>query len=137
MFFDCNCISFIFRKKFSKMANTLFNKVEGKITYVSPISSFSYRNGAPGYVQHFILTDVIKKMDIENGNNEKVLNFKIVIWNELVSQNLLKLDSFYIISNFNIKETELSRRSSDISPFEVHLKKNSLLEEVSYINYFV
>ena len=112
------------------MANTLFNKVEGQITYASPISSFSYKNGAPGYVQHFILTDVIKKRDNENGNNEKVLNFKIVIWNELVSQNLLKLDSFYIISNFNIKETELSRRSSDISPFEVHLKKNSVVEEV-------
>ena len=117
------------------MANTLFNKVEGKITYVSPISSFSYKNGAPGYVQHFILTDVIKKRDNENKNNEKVFNFKIVVWNDLVSQNPLKLDSFYIISNFNIKETEL--RASDISPFEVHLKKNSLVEEVPYINYFV
>ena len=112
------------------MANTLFNKVEGRITYASPISSFSYKNGSPEYAQHFILTDVIKKGNIENGNNEKILNFKIVVWNDLVSQNLLKVNSFYIISNFNIKETELSRRSSDISPFEVHLKKNSVVEEV-------
>ena len=107
----CNCIFFIFRKKFSKMTNTLFNKVEGRITYASPISSFSYKNGSPEYAQHFILTDVIKKGNIENGNNEKILNFKIVVWNDLVSQNLLKVNSFYIISNFNIKETELSRRS--------------------------
>ena len=112
------------------MTNTLFNKVEGRITYASPISSFSYKNGSPEYAQHFILTDVIKKGNIENGNNEKILNFKIVVWNDLVSQNLLKVNSFYIISNFNIKETELSRRSSDISPFEVHLKKNSVVEEV-------
>ena len=119
------------------MTNTLFNKVEGRITHASPISSFSYKNGSPEYAQHFILTDVIKKGNIENGNNEKILNFKIVVWNDLVSQNLLKVNSFYIISNFNIKETELSRRSSDVSPFEVHLKKNSLVEEVPYINYFV
>ena len=112
------------------MTNTLFNKVEGRITYASPISSFSYKNGSPEYAQHFILTDVIKKGNIENWNNEKILNFKIVVWNDLVSQNLLKVNSFYIISNFNIKETELSRRSSDISPFEVHLKKNSVVEEV-------
>ena len=112
------------------MTNTLFNKVEGRITYASPISSFSYKNGSPEYAQHFILTDVIKKGNVENGNNEKILNFKIVVWNDLVSQNLLKVNSFYIISNFNIKETELSRRSSDISPFEVHLKKNSVVEEV-------
>ena len=112
------------------MTNTLFNKVEGRITYASPISSFFYKNGSPEYAQHFILTDVIKTGNIENGNNEKILNFKIVVWNDLVSQNLLKVNSFYIISNFNIKETELSRRSSDISPFEVHLKKNSVVEEV-------
>ena len=119
------------------MANTLFNKVEGQITYASPISSFSYKNGSPGYVQRFTLTDVIMKGNNENRNNEKVFNFKIVVWNDLVSQNPLKLDSFYIILNFNIKETELSRRASDISPFEVHLKKNSVVKEAPYTNYFV
>ena len=79
------------------MANTLFNKVEGRITYASPISSFFYKNGSPEYAQHFILTDVIKTGNIENGNNEKILNFKIVVWNDLVSLNLLKVNSFYII----------------------------------------
>ena len=113
-------------------STALFNKIEGKVTFSSAISSFTYKNGCGGYVQHFIITDMVKK-----GNNEPVYDFKVVVWNDKVQENLLKPDTFYIISNFNIKESQYSGVPAEQSRFEVHLKKNSIIEEVPYLNFFM
>lgn len=103
--------------------------IEGKVVYASPVSSFFYKDGNKGFVQRFLISDIITQ--------DQPIKFKVVVWNDLVGENLLKLDHYFKISNFNIKKDQFSNIPEDQSCYEIHLKKTSKVEEIPFIAHFL
>lgn len=100
--------------------------VEGKVIYVSPITSFFYKDGNTGFVQRFLILDILAE--------ERPTTFKVVIWNRLVGENLLKLDSYYRISDFKTQWNQYPNLPENQSRHEIHIKKRSSVEEIPFIS---
>lgn len=103
--------------------------VEGKVIYVSPITSFFYKDGNTGFVQRFLISDILA----EEGPSK----FKVVIWNKLVGENLLQLHSYYRFSDFKTQWNQYPNLPEDQSRHEIHIKKRSSVEEIPFIGQFL
>ncbi len=101
------------------------NVVEGRITYVSPVSTFLYANQKQGKVQHFTLTDIIAKE-----NQQPTYTYRVVAWNEQVVNRLLKIDGYYRLSNFAWKQSSFAQLPEHQSRYEIHLKKSAIIEDI-------
>ena len=71
------------------------NVVEGRVTYMSPVSTFEYnatdRNGQKkkGMVQSYIFLDVLAQK-----SNKPIYTYRVTAWNNQVSTCLFKKDKY-------------------------------------------
>ena len=108
--------------------------VEGKVTYISPVSTFEYnsddRHGKKkkGMVQSYIILDVLAQK-----NSKPIYTYRVTAWNEQVSNRVFKKDEYYRLSNFAWKENTFPKRPDHQSRYDVHLKRNSMIELIPHI----
>ena len=100
--------------------------VEGRITYASPVTTFHYQNNSKGFVQNYFLTDVLAEQ-----NQHQIYSYRVTAWNDAVIDGKLCIDKYYKLSNFAWKlSTYTGQVPSHRSKYEIHLKKNSGIEEI-------
>ena len=110
------------------------NVVEGRVTYMSPVSTFEYnatdRNGQKkkGMVQSYIFLDVLAQK-----SNKPIYTYRVTAWNDQVSTRMFKKDEYYRLSNFAWKENTFPKRPDHQSRYDVHLKANSMIELIPHI----
>ena len=110
------------------------NVVEGRVIYISPISTFEYniesgnRHTKKGMVQSYILLDVLAKQ-----TKKPIYTYRVTAWNEQVSSRVFKKDEYYRLSHFAWKENSFPRRPQHQSNYDVHLKPSSQIELIPHV----
>ena len=108
------------------------NVVEGRVIYVSPVSTFNYNlpdgRKKKGSVQNYIILDVLAQK-----NNKPIYTYRVTAWNDQVSSRLFKKEEYYRLSNFAWKENTFFKRPEHQSHYDVHLKANSLIELIPHV----
>lgn len=99
--------------------------VEGRISYVSPISSFEYGDGTKGMVQNYILTD-----EVAQRNMQEIQTYRITAWNAQVLNHLLEKGNYYRISNIAWRKNSWNRLPEHQCSFDIHLKKSSSIDHI-------
>ena len=104
--------------------------IEGRITFVSPVSTFMYNygtsKGTRGMVQSYTLTDVVAKE-----NNHPIYTYRVTAWNEQVLNCVLEKDGYYRLSQFAWKQNSYAGKLPDHqSRYDIHLKQASIVEHV-------
>jgi len=100
--------------------------IEGRITYVSPVSEFHYANKTKGFVQNYFLTAILAKQ-----SNHPIYTYRVTAWNDVVVEGTLSIDKYYRLSNFAWKETTYNGKIPEHqSKYEIHLKKSTTIEHI-------
>ena len=114
--------------------------VEGRVTYISPVSTFEYNTGEDGHgrktkkgmVQSYTILDLLAQK-----NKKPIYTYRVTAWNEQVSNHMLKKDEYYRLSNFAWKENTFPKRPDHQSRYDVHLKRNSMIEHIPHIPHLI
>ena len=110
------------------------NVVEGRVIYISPVSTFEYdteeRNGKKkkGMVQSYTFLDILAQK-----SNKPIYTYRVTAWNDQVTTRVFKRDEYYRLSNFAWKENTFPKRPDHQSRYDVHLKLNSTIELIPHI----
>lgn len=108
------------------------NVIEGRVTYVSPISTFNYnveRDGTRrGCVQNFYVTDILAKR-----SGKAVYQFRVTAWNEQVTKKLLKKDKYVRLRNFAWKANSFPKIPNHQSRYDAHLRADTIIETIPHI----
>ena len=101
--------------------------VEGRITYASPLKEFYYKDNRKGWVQNYVLTDILGKQ-----SKNAIYTFRITAWNDQVLNGMLKIDNYYRLSQFAWKENNYQGNIPDHqSKYKIDLKPSSIVEHVA------
>ena len=99
--------------------------VEGRITYVSEISTFTYSDNTNGMVQNYILTD-----DNAVRNELPIQTYRITAWNSQVLNRTFEKGSYYRLSNISWRRNTWPRRAANRCQFDIHLKRATHVEVI-------
>ena len=103
------------------------NVVEGRITYASPLKEFYYKDNRKGWVQNYVLTDILGKQ-----SKNAIYTYRITAWNDQALNGVLKIDNYYRLSQFAWKENNYQGNIPDHqSKYKIDLKPSSIVEPVA------